>query len=59
MNDIQEKIWDCLCGLDGETVANLFTDYYGTQLLAYDFADFLVDEGYLEEEHEESDDDEW
>ena len=32
--------------LTGEEVANLFTDYHGTQLLSDDFMENLVDEGY-------------
>jgi hypothetical protein len=34
--------------LDGETVVRLLTDYYGTDLLSGDFAEFLADEGYME-----------
>lgn len=34
MDKNQIEIWDALCNLDGETVAGLFTDYYGSHLLS-------------------------
>lgn len=46
MDKIQIKIWDKLCTLDGETVARLFTNYYGDQLLTEDFSEFIEEEGY-------------
>lgn len=46
MDKIQTKIWDKLCALDGETVARLFTNYYGDQLLTEDFSEFIEEEGY-------------
>ena len=46
MDKIQVKIWDALCNLDGETVARLFTNYYGNQLLTEDFSEFIEEEGY-------------
>lgn len=46
MDKIQIKIWDKLCELDGETVAELFTNYYGNQLLTEDFSEFIEEEGY-------------
>lgn len=46
MDKIQIKIWDKLCTLDGETVARLFTNYYGNQLLTEDFSEFIEEEGY-------------
>ena len=46
MDEIQVKIWDVLCNLDGETVARLFTNYYGNQLLTDDFHEFMEEEGY-------------
>lgn len=46
MDEIQVKIWDALCNLDGETVARLFTDYYGNRLLTDDFCKFMEEEGY-------------
>ena len=50
MTDVQNEIWDLLCELDGETVANLFTNFYGNCLLDERFREYLVDEGYLYEE---------
>lgn len=52
MNEKQEQMWDMLCELDGETVARLFTDYHGNQLLDDGFREFLQDEGYLELDEE-------
>ena len=45
MNETQVKIWNMLTELDGETVARLFTDYYGNQLLTDEFLEFIVAEG--------------
>lgn len=53
MNEKQKQMWDALCELDGEDVARVFTNYYGNQLLSEDFHQFLVDEGYIENEDEE------
>ena len=50
-------MYDMLVGLDAETVTNLFTDYYGMQLLGNDFYQFLIDEGYIDEPEEEEE--EW
>jgi hypothetical protein len=50
MNKDQMQMWDILCELDGETVARLFTDYHGNQLLDDGFREFLQDEGYMEGE---------
>lgn len=44
MSEMQIKIWNILIKLDGEAVARLFTNYYGTQLLDEDFMDFLEQE---------------
>ena len=41
MNKNQEQIWDVLCEFDGETVARLFLDYHGTQLLDEGFREHL------------------
>lgn len=49
----QAEIWYALCELDGETVARLFTNYYGNQLLDEDFHEFLIEEGVMMEEEEE------
>lgn len=51
----QEEMYDLLVGLEAETVTNLFTDYYGMQLLGNDFYQFLIDEGYIDEPEEEED----
>lgn len=49
MNELQQKIYSILCNLTGEEVTNLFTNYYGNQLLDdEDFMKFLDDEGYEE-----------
>lgn len=47
MAELQIEIWDKLCELDGETVARLFTNYYGNQLLSEDFKEFLEEEGVI------------
>lgn len=52
MTNEQTKIWNALCELDGETVARLFTDYHGNQLLDEGFHEFLIDEGVIEEEYD-------
>lgn len=46
MDKNQIEIWNALCNLDGETVARLFTNYYGNQLLTEDFSEFIEEEGY-------------
>lgn len=48
MNKNQIEIWDAFCNLDGETVARLFTNYYGDQLLTDDFREFMEEELSLE-----------
>lgn len=48
MNGIQGRIWDRLCDMDGESVARLFTNFYGNQLLTRDFAENMIDEGYCD-----------
>lgn len=47
MDKNQVEIRDALCNLDGETVARLFTNYYGNQLLTDDFREFMEDEGVI------------
>ena len=47
MDKTQKEIWNALCELDGETVARLFTNYYGNQLLSEDFKEFLEEEGAI------------
>lgn len=44
MSELQIKIWDMLTQLDGETVARLFTNYYGNRLLTEEFLEFLDEE---------------
>lgn len=53
MGEHEQQIWDTLCELDGETVARLFTNYHGTQLLDDGFWEFLQDEGYIEPDEDE------
>jgi hypothetical protein len=59
MTDQQDQMWD-MVSLDGETLLRAFTDYHGMQLLDDGFAEFLVDEGLMEQpdDDEENDDDE-
>lgn len=45
MAQIQRRIYAILTRLSGEKVAQLLTDYHGTQLLDEGFGEFLVDEG--------------
>ena len=47
LDEIQLKIWDALIKEDGETVAHLFTNYYGNQLLDEDFLEFLRQENII------------
>jgi len=47
MNYTQKRIWEALCELDGETVARLFTDWLGNQVMDEDFYEFLENEGVL------------
>ena len=47
MLEHQKEIWEVLSELSGEQVANLFTDYYGLQLLDEDFKEFLEEEGVM------------
>lgn len=65
MDKVQGKIWDVLCGMDGEAVARLFTSYYGLQILTREFAEHMIDEGAsdayelgIDDEYEEYDDEE-
>lgn len=56
MNELQQRVWEALCELDGETVANLFTDYHGMQLIDKGFEEYLIRVGFVEESEEESED---
>lgn len=60
MDELQQQIWDVLVNQDGETVARVFTGYHGMQLLAKEFAEYLVEEGIadISELSELDDDDE-
>lgn len=58
MDEKQYRMWDALCGMEGETVAQLFTGYYGLQLLNDGFCEYLQDEGYMEPDDEDEDEDE-
>ncbi len=53
IDEKQDQMWGVLCELDGETVARLFTDYRGMQLLDDGFREYLQDEGYLEPDEDE------
>lgn len=33
MNEVQEQVWDILCGMSGEEVVQLWTNIYGNQVL--------------------------
>lgn len=49
MNDvIRNAFMEALDGLTGEQVRQLFTDFYGCQLLTADFAQHCVDEGLVD-----------
>lgn len=50
MGDIQTLIWDLLCTLTGEQVAQVLTDWHGLQLLDDGFMSHLKSEGYMEED---------
>lgn len=47
MSETQTEIWNALCKLSGEEVANLFTDWHGLQLLDEEFKGFLEEEGVM------------
>ena len=47
LDEIQVMIWEALIKEDGETVARLFTNYYGNQLLDEDFLEFLKQEDII------------
>lgn len=42
----QAECWEILCGITGEEVVRLVTDYYGIQLFDVGFCDFLKEKGY-------------
>lgn len=47
MDEKQVIMWERLEELTGEEVAQLFTNYYGNQLLSDDFMEFMEEEGVL------------
>jgi hypothetical protein len=53
MTEQQEQMWDVLVALDGETLLQAITDYHGLQILDDGFAEFLVDDGLMEQPDEE------
>lgn len=57
MNETQQKVWNILCGMTGEEVAQLWTSIYGTQVLDdEDVVKELELEGYeIEDEEDEED----
>ena len=65
--DLQDAMWDILCGMSGEDVARAMMCYHGNRLLSEGFAEFLVDEGYCyaeelgleDEDEDEGEDDEY
>jgi hypothetical protein len=59
MTDQQDQMWDTLVSLDSATLLRTITDYHGMQLLDDGFAEFLVDEGLMEQaDDDEEDEDE-
>lgn len=53
MNETQKKIWNALCELSGEKVANILTDVHGLQILDDDVKQELIDLGILEDEDDD------
>lgn len=47
LDEIQEMIWNALIKENGETVARLFTNFYGNRLLDKDFFEFLQQEDII------------
>lgn len=47
LDKIQEMIWNALIKENGETVARLFTNFYGNRLLDEDFLEFLQQEDII------------
>lgn len=59
MNETQEKVWNILCGMTGEEVAQLWTNIYGTQVLDDDDVVHELElQGYEIEDEDEDEDDE-
>ena len=57
MNETQEKVWNILCGMTGEQVAQLLIDIYGIQIL-YDpnVIEELELQGFSFDDEEDEDD---
>jgi hypothetical protein len=53
MTSRQEKVWESLVGLDGETVLRLFVDYHGMGLMDDGFLEHVASEGFVDEDEEE------
>ena len=47
LDEIQEMIWNALIKENGETVARLFTNFYGNQLLDEEFFELLQQEDII------------
>ena len=47
LDEIQEMIWNALIKENGETVARLFTNFYGNHLLDEEFFEFLQQEDII------------
>lgn len=59
MNDMQQEMFNALCKLSGEKVAQLFLDWLGLQVMDRGFREFLGDEGVMDElEDNDMDEDE-
>lgn len=57
MNEIEQKVWNTLCEMTGEQVAQLWTDIYGTQVLTdRNLIHELELQGYSIEDKEDEDD---
>lgn len=56
MNGMQREMYSRLAHLDGQTVANLFLEYHGEQLLSYGFREHMQEEGYIEEDDKSEED---
>lgn len=58
-NKTFDSVIELFSQLNGETVANLFLDYFGDQLIDDGFVQHIADEGYSEllDDDEDSDED--
>ena len=46
MNEMQQAMWEFLCGLSGEEVARIFTGHLGNQVLDEELLQYIREEGY-------------